>query len=102
MKRLLTVLAWILLLGSSVRLLARPQSPANGPQPQKGATSTSSAKKSPDSKEGERRFQQNCGRCHIAPEAISPREAKAVLQHMRVRASLSAEDEELILHFIAP
>ena len=52
--------------------------------------------------EGEKRFQANCGRCHHEPESISPREVKAVLQHMRVRAMLSAEDERLILKYLAP
>ncbi len=52
--------------------------------------------------DGEKRFQTNCGRCHNAPEAISPQEARAVVRHMRVRAMLSAEDEKLILEFLAP
>jgi len=52
--------------------------------------------------EGEKRFQANCGRCHNPPEDISPREARAVVRHMRVRAMLSAEDEKLILEFFAP
>jgi mono/diheme cytochrome c family protein len=52
--------------------------------------------------EGEKRFQVNCGRCHNPPEAIAPREARAVTRHMRVRAMLSAEDEKLILKFLAP
>ncbi len=52
--------------------------------------------------EGEKRFQTNCGRCHNPPEDISPREARAVVRHMRVRAMLSAEDEKLILEFLAP
>ena len=52
--------------------------------------------------EGEKRFRTNCGRCHNAPEAISPREARAVVRQMRVRAMLSAEDEKLILNYLAP
>lgn len=54
------------------------------------------------SADGEKRFQTNCGRCHNAPEDISPREARAVARHMRVRAMLSAGDEKLILQFLAP
>jgi hypothetical protein len=54
------------------------------------------------SNEGEKRFQINCGRCHNPPEAISPREAHAVVRHMRVRAMLTAEDEKLIVEFLAP
>ncbi len=52
--------------------------------------------------EGEKRFRANCGRCHNPPSEISPREARAVLRHMRVRAILSAEDEKLILKYLAP
>jgi cytochrome c5 len=52
--------------------------------------------------EGEKRFQTNCGRCHNPPEDISPREAKAVVRQMRVRAMLSAEDEKFILEYLAP
>jgi len=51
---------------------------------------------------GERKFQANCSRCHTAPEQISPRITGTVLRHMRVRASLSAEDEQDILHYLAP
>lgn len=52
--------------------------------------------------DGERRFHENCGRCHNPPEDLSPREAKAVIRQMRVRAMLSAEDEKAILQYLAP
>ena len=55
-----------------------------------------------ESAEGEKRFEMHCGRCHVPPEDLSPREAKAVLRQMRVRANLSAEDERLILKYLAP
>jgi cytochrome c5 len=51
---------------------------------------------------GERKFRANCGRCHNAPDQLSPRIAGTVLQHMRVRASLSAQDERDILRYLAP
>ncbi len=54
------------------------------------------------SAEGERLFQTQCHRCHVPPEDLSPREAKAVLRQMRVRANLTAEDERLILKYLAP
>jgi mono/diheme cytochrome c family protein len=65
-------------------------------------SSKSSAATKTSQTDGERRFQANCGRCHNPPESISPREARAVVRHMRVRAMLSAEDEKLILKFLAP
>ena len=52
--------------------------------------------------QGEKLFHTHCGRCHNAPESISPREARAVVRHMRVRATLTEEDERLILKFLAP
>ena len=52
--------------------------------------------------EGEKRFQTHCGRCHEPPEDISPSVAGTVLRHMRVRATLTKEDERLILEYIRP
>jgi|SRR5579863_9073268 len=68
-----------------------PKGLAANPQKQQGSAS-----------EGEKRFEANCGRCHTFPEDLSPREARAVLRQMRVRSMLSAEDERLILKYIAP
>jgi len=52
--------------------------------------------------EGEKKFQQNCSRCHNAPESLSPRIAGTVIRHMRVRASISQKDAEAILHYLNP
>jgi cytochrome c5 len=51
---------------------------------------------------GERVFQANCNRCHWAPQQLSPRITGTVVRHMRVRASLNAEDEKAILKYLAP
>lgn len=56
----------------------------------------------PTANEGEKRFQANCGRCHNPPQTLSPREARTIVRHMRVRAMLSAEDARLILQYLAP
>ena len=97
MKSRLTIIFGLLLLACSLRILAQSQGPAPSEKAPKAATH-----KRADSNDGEQRFQANCGRCHHEPESISPREVKAVLQHMRVRAMLSAEDERLILKYLAP
>lgn len=97
MKKFSMVLFSILLLGVSLKVLAQPQTPALAQN-----ASKTSAKKATAGDEGERRFQENCGRCHNYPDSISPREVKAVVRHMRVRALLSAEDERLILKYLAP
>jgi mono/diheme cytochrome c family protein len=52
--------------------------------------------------EGQRIFEQNCSRCHNAPEGFSPRISGTIVRHMRVRASLSKHDEEVLLHFFNP
>jgi cytochrome c5 len=80
-----------------VQLAAMPQGAA-GNQKSSKAFANNNTTADP----GEVKFKQNCGRCHNPPDALSPREAKAVVQHMRVRAMLSAEDERLILKYLAP
>ena len=52
--------------------------------------------------DGARLFAENCGRCHRPPDQLSPKIAGSVLRHMRVRASLSKEDEQAILKYLAP
>jgi cytochrome c5 len=52
--------------------------------------------------EGTRVFQQNCSRCHNTPEGFSPSISGTVVRHMRVRASLSKHDEEVLLRFFNP
>jgi cytochrome c5 len=98
--------AEILLMAMVFFCLASAQSQGQQPQSQ-GHPSQSPKNSSPvhtaaSSSEGEKRFQENCGRCHQAPQELSPREVKAVIRHMRVRAMLSAEDEQLILKYLAP
>jgi cytochrome c5 len=97
MKTPFIVLLGVLLLACAAKVFAWPQSQA---APQKVAKNGKD--KNADTNEGEKRFQANCGRCHNPPDSISPREVKAVLQHMRVRAMLSAQDEQLILKYLAP
>jgi cytochrome c5 len=52
--------------------------------------------------DGQRVFDQNCSRCHTAPDGFSPRITGTVLRHMRVRASLSQHDEQELLRFMNP
>ena len=71
------------------------QAPAPAPAKKQPATMRS-ATADQEQKEGERRFFAN------PPESLSPTEVNAVLRHMRVRAMLSAEDEQLIRKYLAP
>jgi mono/diheme cytochrome c family protein len=52
--------------------------------------------------EGERIFAQNCSRCHRTPEGFSPRISGTIVRHMRVRASLSEQEERDLLRFLNP
>ena len=72
---------------------------AQTPAPQTGQRTT---KKDAKASDGAEKFQQNCSRCHNAPEGFSPRISGTIVRHMRVRASLSKEDAEAILHFLNP
>ena len=50
--------------------------------------------------EGEKRFHANCGRCHAAPQKFPPRMMATVLRHMRVRATVTEDDQRLILFYM--
>jgi len=71
------------------------QSPS--PQPVKKATIQNS-----QAGDGAKKFDENCSRCHAAPEGFSPRISGTIVRHMRVRASLSKKDTEAILKFLNP
>ena len=97
----------LLLLGvsSACAMIASAHPPQSGQAKDKANAQTQAARATPqvdEAAEGEKRFQTNCGRCHQPPQDLSPREARAVLRQMRVRANLTAEDERLILKYIAP
>ena len=50
--------------------------------------------------EGEKRFRENCGRCHAAPHKFPPRMMATIVRHMRVRATITDEDTRLILFYM--
>jgi hypothetical protein len=50
---------------------------------------------------GEQRFRANCGRCHNAPQKFPPRMMSTILRHMRVRATITDEDQRLILFYMS-
>lgn len=97
-SRLVFSLAVVISAATAVAAAQQAPAPAAKARP---AAAKSSAKVS-ESAEGEKRFETHCGRCHVPPEDLSPREAKAVLRQMRVRANLTAEDQRLILKYLAP
>ena len=90
-------------LASGAGIAAAQSKPADASAPKQAAAKAApkqSAANTPDP--GERAFQANCTRCHYAPEQLNPRISGTILMHMRVRASLSAQDERDIMHFLVP
>ena len=83
-------------------VLVLGQEPTTQPKQtaQRAQTTTSPTKNR--QREGARKFQIYCGRCHNPPEQVSPRIAGSVVRHMRVRAMLSQEDAREILEHLAP
>jgi cytochrome c5 len=75
---------------------------AHSGAPRHKAVASSPKSNNKDTAEGEKKFQTHCSRCHEAPQQLSPAIAKSVLRHMRVRATLSREDEQQILQYLAP
>jgi cytochrome c5 len=80
--------------------LPQEQSKAGGEAATNSKLFRSAHPVSPD--RGQRVFQQNCGRCHSAPEGFPPSASAAVARHMRVRANLSDADYKALLHFLNP
>ena len=80
----------------------RPQSaPQNTPPTAQSGSKHAPAPDNPNSmKMMGRIFEQNCARCHNAPDGFSPRISGTVVRHMRVRASLSAHEEQELLRFL--
>jgi len=74
--------------------------PTSKPAPRANSNQTKAVHDSQD--EGQRVFEENCSRCHTAPEGFLPRISGTIVRHMRVRASLSQHEEEELLHFFNP
>jgi mono/diheme cytochrome c family protein len=90
-------LLWI----AALPLISQANSAASGP-PETSKPRNSSPASLVHQSIGERKFAQNCSRCHTSPEGFSPHIAGTIIRHMRVRASLSKQDEDDIMHFLNP
>src|SRR5215470_8832585 len=99
MRRYLTSLSLLILLFLGGMAVAAPQhDSASGQNDQKSSPSNNHTQPLT----GEQVFQQNCARCHQPPMSISPRTTGTIIMHMRVRARLSRQDEQLLLKYLAP
>ena len=74
----------------------------HGSSPAAPQTSTAAQKPASPEGAGAIKFKQNCSRCHETPQGFSSKISGTILRHMRVRASLSAQDEREILRFLNP
>jgi cytochrome c5 len=84
----------------SALALAAQQDSKPAVKPVKDSTTRSQGVQSPN--DGARIFDNNCSRCHSAPEGFSTRISGTIVRHMRVRASLSQQDEEKLLQYFNP
>lgn len=96
-KNWVAVLLFIVGLVSSV-FAGPPEAKKDGSSP--GPPVVQSANADQMRVEGERRYHANCGRCHAAPQKFPPRMMATVLRHMRVRATITADDQKLILFYM--
>ena len=67
-----------------------------------GSAKPKAAQQNNAEERGERVFMDNCSRCHKPPMTIPPRITGTVVMHMRVKARLSRQDEQALLHYLAP
>lgn len=92
-------LTWgLLLLAATAALGQTKSSPSQGPQSKTSPKTVHTA--NPD--RGQQVFNQNCSRCHNAPEGFSPSISGTIAMHMRVRANLSDADYKALLRFLNP
>lgn len=97
------VMSVVLLMGAArKRNPFRQSDPGRDRRPASQTAQANSNKGARNDGRGAQLFETHCGRCHKPPEDLSPRVSPAVLSHMRTRAMLSRDDEELILKFLAP
>jgi cytochrome c5 len=100
MKRFGTLILGALLV-SAMPLLGQTDNPPPTPQkPHRPAQSKPASSAHID--RGQQVFDQNCSRCHNAPEGFSPHISGTIAMHMRVRANLSAADYEALRRFLNP
>lgn len=103
MRRLGVWIGIVVLLGVPIARATGQQAKPAAEAPKQGQTHGKGVPASSTTElDGQRVFEQNCSRCHWAPDGISPRITGTVLRHMRVRALLSEQEEGALLKFMNP
>jgi cytochrome c5 len=98
MKHLGRLTLGLFLLAAAAAIGQTKSSPQQ--QPQSKAAPKAVHVMNPDM--GQQVFNQNCSRCHNAPEGFSPSVSGTIAMHMRVRANLSDADYKALLRFLNP
>jgi cytochrome c5 len=96
-----TIVLGVIFAPLSASLVAQSPAASQAARPAKKQTAATPKSHQPVD-EGQRIFDQNCSRCHTAPEGFSPRISGTIVHHMRVRASLSQHDQQELLRFFNP
>lgn len=74
----------------------------NKPKPKAQHTPPPRAASSTGADRGQKVFEQNCSRCHNAPEGFSSSISGTIAMHMRTRANLSEADYKALRRFFNP
>jgi cytochrome c5 len=93
----LQLLAATLAIGASVAV-----GQTDSPQKQSENKTSPKAVHAASQERGQQVFEQNCARCHNAPQGFSSTISGSVAMHMRVRAGLSDADYKALRHFLNP
>ncbi len=93
----LPLLAATLAIGASVAI-----GQTDSPQQQSHDKMSPKAIHATNQDRGQQVFEQNCARCHNAPEGFSSSISGSVAMHMRVRAGLSDADYKALRRFLNP
>jgi len=93
----LPLLAVTLAIGASVAI-----GQTDSPQQQSQTKTSPKAVRTANQDRGQQVFEQNCARCHNAPEGFSSTISGTVAMHMRVRAGLSDADYKALRRFLNP
>jgi mono/diheme cytochrome c family protein len=91
------LLAAMLAIGASVAI-----GQTDSPQQQSRNKVSSKAAHAGNQDRGQQVFEQNCARCHNAPEGFSSGISGTVALQMRVHASLSEADYKALRKFLNP
>lgn len=76
------------------------QTSRSKPKDQRTPSSTTASSAASD--RGQQVFEQNCSRCHNAPEGFSSSISGTIAMHMRTRANLSEADYKALRRFFNP